>query len=276
LTDPATSHSEESTDSSGLRFFKVKNYFDYIYAPGNEYQGARFQAAMAHWGSIESSTAVPGGFPWETLPEGMRIVDVGGGTGSACRDIMETNPLLKFTVQDLPRVCEQAVAYWNQYDAKAIPESRVTIQAHDIFAPQPVKDADIFVLRYVLHDWADSNAIKILQRLREVAIPGKTRVIVIEGVTQYACAIDRKQISGAEDIVFEESGKSDVPVGLLPNFGRATARNYLLDLMMLTKHNGQERTLGDHIRIMEASGWKIKKVYSSQGRRANHLLAEAV
>ena len=45
---------------------------------------------------------------------------------------------------------------------------------------------------------------------------------------------------------------------------------------MLGKLNGQERTLGDHIRVMEASGWKIQKIYSPDGRRISHVLAEAV
>jgi len=277
LLDPATSHSEEPSDSPALRVFKTKSYFDYIYAPGNEYLGARFQAAMGHFGSSESSAVIPGGFPWESLPGGTRIVDVGGGTGTACREIMGKNPLLKFTVQDLPSVYDQAVAYWNQYDPKLIQDGQVTIQVHDFFTPQPVKDADVFVLRYLLHDWSNSKSIEILKRLREVAVPGKTRVVVIDGVLKYACAVDRKQISGAEDIVFEELGKEgEAPAGLLPNLGRASARNYFLDLTMLAKLNGQERTLGDHIRVMEASGWKIKKIYSPEGRRISHVLAEAV
>ena len=109
LLDPVTSHSEESSDAPCLRLFKTKSYFDFIYAPGNEYLKARFQAGMGVFASSESETVVPGGFPWETLPKGTKIVDVGGGVGSACREIMEKNPLLKFTVQDLPEVTEQAV-----------------------------------------------------------------------------------------------------------------------------------------------------------------------
>jgi len=39
--------------------------------------------------------------------------------------------------------------------------------------------------------------------------------------------------------------------------------------------NGQERTVADHINVMESSGWKIKKIYSPEGRRISHLVAEA-
>lgn len=40
--------------------------------------------------------------------------------------------------------------------------------------------------------------------------------------------------------------------------------------------NGQERTLEDLLQVMEASGWKIKKIYSPEGRTISHVLAEAV
>ena len=53
---------------------------------------------------------VPGGFPWEALPEGTKIVDVGGGIGTACHEIMKKKSLLTFTVQDLPSVTDHAIA----------------------------------------------------------------------------------------------------------------------------------------------------------------------
>jgi hypothetical protein len=110
LLDPATSHSEEPSDAPCLRLFKAKSYFDYLYAPGNEYLKNKFQAVMGTLGTSENSTVLPGGFPWETLPKGTKVVDMGGGVGSACREIMNNNPLLKFTVQDLPSVTEEAIA----------------------------------------------------------------------------------------------------------------------------------------------------------------------
>ena len=109
LLDPVTSHSEETSDSPCLRLFKTRSYFDYLYAPGNENLGARFHAGMCHITPSEGSTVDPQGFPWETLPAGTRVVDVGGGIGTACQEIMKKNPLLKFTIQDLPSASEQAI-----------------------------------------------------------------------------------------------------------------------------------------------------------------------
>ena len=129
------------------------------------------------------------------------------------------------------RIYRQSTQYWNQLEPTAIRDGRVTIQAHDFFAPQPVEDADIFLLRAVLHNWPNPKVIEILKRLREAAVPGKTRVVVIGRVPRYACAFDRKQMPGMDDIVFEGlDEKREVPAGLLSNLGKAEARNYLIDL----------------------------------------------
>jgi hypothetical protein len=150
--------------------------------------------------------------------------------------------------------------YWNHREPNAIPDGQVTIQAHDFFTPQPVKDADVFLLRYILHDWSNGKAIEILKRLREAAVPGKTKVVVIDGVIQYACAFNREKIPGAEGIVFGESDtKREVPAGLLPNLGRAGARNYCLDLMYAVSHltTSLYRSLSD--KIIECWLWSTGK-----------------
>jgi hypothetical protein len=79
-------------------------------------------------------------------------------------------------------------------------------------------------------------------------VPGKTKVVVIDGVIQYACAFDREKIPGAEEIVFGESDtKREVPAGLLPNLGRAGARNYCLDLTCVHGRLSPYRSSSDRI-----------------------------
>ena len=81
-----------------MGLFKTKRYFDYLRVPGHEYLSARFQAATAYFAASENLAVVPAGFPWETLPGGTKVVDVGGGLGSPCEEIMKKNPFLRFTV----------------------------------------------------------------------------------------------------------------------------------------------------------------------------------
>lgn len=38
-----------------------------------------------------------------------------------------------------------------------------------------------------MHDWSASYGIKILRHLREAAVVGKTKLVLIDQVVQYAC-----------------------------------------------------------------------------------------
>ena len=52
---------------------------------------------------------------------------------------------------------------------------------HDFFEEQPVKGADVYLLRWVLHDWSDSYAVRILRALIPALNKG-ARVILNETV----------------------------------------------------------------------------------------------
>jgi hypothetical protein len=67
-------------------------------------------------------------------------------------------PGIKFVVQDLPPVIAMA-------SPPAEVASRIEYMPHDFFAPQPVKGADFYFLRWILHDQRDKYAIEILRNL---------------------------------------------------------------------------------------------------------------
>lgn len=79
---------------------------------------------------------------------------------------------------------------WNEALPGSIDSGRVTIQEHDFLKPQPVKDADLFFLRAITHDWGSSYVVKILRHLRDAAVVGKTRLLIIDQVAKYACKDD--------------------------------------------------------------------------------------
>ena len=58
--------------------------------------------------------------------------------------------------------------------------------AHDFFEAQPVKDASVFVARYITHNWSDKYARQVLQRLRAAARPDTT-LVVIDDIQDYLC-----------------------------------------------------------------------------------------
>jgi 6-hydroxytryprostatin B O-methyltransferase len=105
------------------------------------------------------------GFRWHDVRDGGLIVDVGGSTGTAAIVLAKTFPHLSFVVEDLPANADsgrKAVA------AGSLPPdvaSRITFQAHDFMQPQPVRGADVYLLRMILHDWPDDASARILRHL---------------------------------------------------------------------------------------------------------------
>lgn len=94
-------------------------------------------------------------FPWSAIS---KMVDIGGSMGHASIAIARKNPHIHCVVQDLKRV----------FDGVEVPpdlRDRVSFMPHDFLTDQPVKDADVYFLRWILHDWSDLYAVRILRAL---------------------------------------------------------------------------------------------------------------
>lgn len=98
-------------------------------------------------------------YPWESLEDGT-VVDVGGSHGVVSVAIAQRFPSLRCIVQDLPKV----VAYARTTVPPSLTD-RVTFMEHDFFAEQPVRGADVYYFRWILHDWSDKYAVRILRSL---------------------------------------------------------------------------------------------------------------
>ena len=95
---------------------------------------------------------------------------------------------------------------------------------HDFFTPQPVKDASVFLLRNIIHDWPDKYCLQILRHLRDAAAP-HTRLVIVDSLVSYACEDDSlKGIPGAERPI--------PPKPLLPNKGHAATIAYHADIQV--------------------------------------------
>lgn len=107
------------------------------------------------------------------------------------------------------------------------PHSRsyaTTPLAHDFFAPQPIKNAGVFLLRNIMHDWSDAYCIQILRHLRAAAAPF-TQLVIVDNIMSYACVEeDLKTIPGAE--------RPLPPAPLLPNGGHAATIPYFQDIQV--------------------------------------------
>jgi hypothetical protein len=98
------------------------------------------------------------------------------------------------------------------------------LAVHDFFGPQPVKDADVFMLRHIIHDWSDQRAVSLLQHLRDAAKP-TTQLVIIESILPVASEDEDarvKSIPGAH--------RPHAPAPLLPNYGVSTAGLHYFDI----------------------------------------------
>ncbi|KAM3423100.1 hypothetical protein BST61_g559 [Cercospora zeina] len=115
---------------------------------------------------------VVNGFDWAALKEG-HLVDLGGSMGEIAFALRKNFPDLQITVQDLPSTIQAALEQ---------PElNGVKFMEHDFFDPQPVHGADVFMFRWILHNWPDALAIRILQALIPALKPG-TKVLIVDEI----------------------------------------------------------------------------------------------
>jgi hypothetical protein len=189
--------------------------FDFL--AGHPEQAAIFDEAMTGIHGSESA-AVLDAYDFSGIE---RLVDIGGGNGSQLAAILERYPQLQGTLYDLPGVVERA----NPRIQAAGLTQRMHLVAGDFFHSVP-PGADAYLLRHIIHDWDDAQAIRILRSIHE-AIAEEGRVLIVESI---------------------------VPAGNDPSFVK------LLDLTMLVIPGGQERTQSEYELLLGRAGFRLVHV----------------
>lgn len=152
----------------------------------------RFAQAMSGWSQGDGSEHMRDFYNWTSIPKGATVVDVGGAAGHISLAIASKLPQLQFLVEDLAPVSEQANRLISSF-----PESvseRVKFLAHDFFEPQPVeaRNAAVYIMRYILHDWSDIYARKILKNIFDAMGRG-SKLLVADAVMPPAGVLPRCQ-----------------------------------------------------------------------------------
>ncbi|KAJ7174961.1 O-methyltransferase [Mycena crocata] len=249
------------------RAFDTKEALYYFFQrPENLSKLKRFGLAMQGTAASEPPGTIFQGFDWATLPQGSVIVDVGGGIGHSSLTIVKRYPTLRVVVQDLAHTIDEAKVHWAKNFVEHVTSGMVEFQDHDFFNPQPVENADVFLLRYIMHNWDDARAIEILKHLRQVARPG-TRLIIVEKILPLASI---EQGSDAKNIPGADRPSAQPP--LLPNWGIATAELYLYDIAMYTMLGSAERTLGAYVDLLRKARWEPVQVHHCGQSQLSHLV----
>ncbi len=110
---------------------------------------------------------------WERIKT---LVDVGGGTGAMLAEILRTRRYLDGILVDLPRTVTRSEDIFRSAGVM----ERVKIVGQSFFEPLPA-GADIYLLRGVINDWPDHEALQILSGCAQAA-RASGRVIVLKSV----------------------------------------------------------------------------------------------
>jgi Spermidine synthase len=149
------------------------------------------------------------------------IVDVGGADGGLLLAILEASPHVHGTVFDRPQVVEAAR---EAIEAKNY-QARCKAVGGDFFQAVP-SGGDLYVLKFILVDWKDADALRILQNCRRAITPDG-KLVVIE---------------------------MTIPDANTPSPGQ------LFDLNMLVMTGGQERTQSEYGALLAQAGFRLSRV----------------
>ncbi|KAL8671047.1 MAG: hypothetical protein Q9168_004440 [Polycauliona sp. 1 TL-2023] len=175
-------------------------------------RGRRFGAAMRFYTQdlTWDLRHLVKGYDWASIDRsGAVVVDVGGGHGAVSQALARSTKNIHYVVEDLPGTVDQA-----KKELPAEFAERIEFKPHDFFTEQPVLGADVYLMRWILHDWSDKYCVKILRGL----VP----------------ALEKKRESRV--VLFEYVLSEEPETRVTERFG------INLDMIMLSCFGGAERT----------------------------------
>lgn len=181
-------------------------------------EGANLAMAMAGMSGavVETITDTYDFTPYKT------IVDIGGGNGALMFSVLNASPESTGIIFDEPYVVEKTL--------QLIPEDikeRCTVTGGSFFEEVPA-NADLYITKWVIHDWNDDEAVQILKNIHQ-AMPVGGKLLIIDSV--------------------------------IPDNSRNTPHaGKLLDINIMAMTTGKERTLEEFRSLIERSGLRFTRL----------------
>jgi hypothetical protein len=192
-----------------------KGVFEYL--SDDPHLAKLFNDAMTSISAL-AERAVVAAFDFNAYPV---VVDVGGGHGRLLAAILAAAPSARGVLYELPEVAAGAPPLM----AKLGVAERVRIETGSFFDSVPA-GGNAYVLKHVIHDWPDDEAVRILRNLR-AASEANTTVLLVETV--------------------------------IPEHDRDFIGKWA-DLEMLLGANGRERTAAEYRALLGRSGFRMTRV----------------
>jgi hypothetical protein len=156
------------TGQTGFDLVYGKNTFDWFAEnPAAARLFDEFQADV----TAQSAAAVATAYDFSTARV---VVDVGGGNGTLLAAILRRHAAPRGILFDLPNVVEAAKPVMDAEISR-----RCEFVGGDFFKALPER-GDVYVLKYILHDWEENRARAILSNCHRVMTAAGAKMLVVE------------------------------------------------------------------------------------------------
>ncbi len=230
FTDPAIVRAWDSLDSSvrtgGIAFDSVFGTDFFSHLGRHPELSADFNAAMSQ-AAGETAAVLPHAYDFGRFTS---VTDVGGGDGTVLAGVLAAHPALTGVLHDTEDGLARAPKTLERHGVT----DRCALAAGDFFRSVP-GGSDLYLMKSVLHDWSDDQAVTILRHCREVLPPGG-HVLIVEPVLP--------EVVGTDAAAHAADG------GI----------TYLSDLNMLVNLGGKERTRRDFEEVCRRAGLSVVSV----------------
>ncbi|RDW91674.1 O-methyltransferas-like protein [Coleophoma crateriformis] len=194
------------------------------------YDPERFNMFNMTMTQMEKDVPILGMFPFASMKEQVEsnkdrpfVVDIGGGRGHVLVAIQEEAPAGfggRLILQDRADVIDSLLP---------VDIPNIEKMPYDFFTPQPIKDARIYILRRILHDFYEPVCVQILKNIASAMGP-TSRLLIGEMIMP-----DRTQMGG--DMLI-----------------------YWMDFSMMML-NGKEKSEKEFEQMLDAAGLEIVKIW---------------
>lgn len=210
----------EDAVRTGQRAFDLKHgtqIWDFL-ATHPEF-GAMFDAGMRSM-TRPAADAVVAAYDFSAYGT---VADVGGGDGTLLISILAAHPRLHGILFDRPAVIERAVHRL----VEAGLADRCRTVAGDFLEEVP-GGADAYLMKWILHDWEDRDAQRILTTCHRAMAPGSDLIVI-------------------ERVISDRVGAADLEA-------------VMADLQMMVMNGGVERTVSQFRQLLRDTGFRLAGV----------------
>ncbi|KAI8970543.1 S-adenosyl-L-methionine-dependent methyltransferase [Trametes punicea] len=236
--------------------------FQHWASPDHAWRGKRMGLAMKQLHQMANANVVTD-FEWHSVQS--PLVDLGGGIGTLEMALTEAYPesALHFIIVDIAETVKNAATVWENQPPHA--RRRISFVAGDFLAGT-LEDTHIpcgqptYLMRHILHDWADDEVVAILKNVRAAMLaPPSVNASAIDGSPLPLCSTPPRapRLLICEMLLQERSGRFA----------------YTTSVQVLALNNGIIRTEREMVMLLGRAGFAAVKIHNM---RAADSIIEAV